>query len=116
MGRTYRKRSSKRRCKHGKLRNPYKSKKSGKFRVCKSKRKSKCRKKKCKYGKLKGYTKSKKTGKRRCCKYSKRRRRRKRGMTKKSRSKRARANWKKLGTKAKNLGRAQAGFTDALLF
>tara|TARA_B100000902_G_C26827846_1_gene677242 strand:+ start:76 stop:189 length:114 start_codon:yes stop_codon:yes gene_type:complete len=37
-------------------------------------------------------------------------------MTKKSRSKRARANWKKLGTKAKNLGRAQAGFTDALLF
>ena len=105
MGRTYRKRSKrrsrKRRCKHGRLRNPYKSKKSGKMRICKSKRK---RRRKCKRGRTRDRVTKK-------C-----RRKRKPGrMSKKAKSKRARANWRRISRKAKNVGAASAAFTEPLL-
>ena len=108
MAKTYRKRSRrssrKRRCKHGRLRNPYKSKKSGKYRVCKKGKKKSMKKRKCK----RGQTRDKKT--KRC------RKKRKSGrMSKKAKSKRARANWKRLSRKAKNVGMADSAFTQALL-
>ena len=108
MGRTYRKRSKrrsrKRRCKHGRLRNPYKSKKSGKMRICKRGKKKSKRRRKCKRGRTRDRVTKK-------C-----RRKRKPGrMSKKAKSKRAKANWRRVGRKAKNVGAATTAFTEPLL-